>query len=150
MDDVFRGLVVYAAMLVLFRLSGKRTFAEMTPFDFILLLFFSEALQEALVDDDSSMTGAFIVILTLLITNILFSLVKERVPWFERLMEGVPIILIEDGRPHLDRMRRARVDAADILAAARQSQGIDRLDQIQSAVLERSGGISIMPKQAAG
>ncbi len=150
MDEVIRALSVYATMMLIFRLSGKRTFAEMTSFDFVLLLFFSEALQEALVDNDSSMTAAFTVILTLVMVNIALSLLKERSAWLERLVEGVPIILVENGKLLKDRMARARVDEGDILAAARQSQGIEDLDQIKRAVLERSGGISIIPVQAAG
>ncbi len=61
----------------------------------------------------------------------------------------MPLLLVEDGRPLKKRMDKARVDEEDILASARQSQGLERMDQIKYAVLERSGGISIVPKQAA-
>jgi uncharacterized membrane protein YcaP (DUF421 family) len=150
MDDVIRAVVVYALLLLIFRLSGKRSMAETTPFDFVLLLIFSEALQSALVDGDNSLTVAFVVILTLVVLNIGMSLLKQRFPDFERLLEGGPVVIVEDGRLLRERMRRARVDEGDILAAARQSQGIEDLDQIKRAVLERSGGISIIPVQSAG
>ncbi len=148
MDEVIRGVAVYVVMMLIFRFSGKRSLSEITPFDFVLLLVFSEALQSALVDDDSSLTAAVVVILTLVVLNIGMSLFKQVSPRMELLLEGVPIVVVEDGQVMHDRMRRARIDEGDILAAARQTQGIDRMDQIRSAVLERSGGISIMPKQA--
>jgi uncharacterized membrane protein YcaP (DUF421 family) len=150
MDEVFRAIAIYAILMVIFRVAGKRSMAEVTPFDFVLLLIFSEALQSALVDKDSSLTIAMIVIITLVTLNIAMSLVKQRSFYIERLLEGVPIVVVEDGKLLKDRMDRARIDEGDILEAARLSQGIDSLDQIRSAVLERSGGISIMPKQSGG
>jgi uncharacterized membrane protein YcaP (DUF421 family) len=143
MDEVLRAIAIYAILMVIFRVAGKRSMAEVTPFDFVLLLIFSEALQSALVDKDSSLTIAMIVIIAM-------SLVKQRSFYIERLLEGVPIVVVEDGKLLKDRMDRARIDESDILEAARLSQGIDSLDQIRSAVLERSGGISIMPKQSGG
>ena len=148
MDEVLRALAVYAILMVIFRLAGKRSMAEVTPFDFVLLLVFSEALQSALVDEDNSLTVAIVVIVTLLTTNILLSLVKQRSVGIERLLEGVPIVIMDEGKPLKDRMDKARIDEGDILAAARLTQGIDSLDQIRTAVLERNGGISIMPKQS--
>jgi uncharacterized membrane protein YcaP (DUF421 family) len=150
MDEVLRAIAIYAILMVIFRVAGKRSMAEVTPFDFVLLLIFSEALQSALVDKDSSLTIAMIVIITLVTLNIAMSLVKQRSFYIERLLEGVPIVVVEDGKLLKDRMDRARIDEGDILEAARLSQGIDSLDQIRSAVLERSGGISIMPKQSGG
>ena len=150
MHEVIRGVAVYAVLMLIFRLSGKRSMAETTPFDFVLLLIFSEALQSALVDEDDSLTAAFVVILTLVVLNIGMSLLKQRFHRVERILEGGPIIVVDDGRLLRDRMRRARIDEGDILAAARQTQGIEAIDQIKRAVLERSGGISIIPKQATG
>jgi uncharacterized membrane protein YcaP (DUF421 family) len=149
MDEVIRSIGVYAILMLIFRFSGKRSLAETTPFDFVLLLIFSEALQAALVDNDNSVTAALTVVLTLVILNIGMSVLKQRSGRLELLLEGVPIIVVEDGKLLHDRMRRARIDEGDILAAARQNQGIERIDQIKSAVLERSGGISIIPKEAA-
>jgi uncharacterized membrane protein YcaP (DUF421 family) len=147
-DEVLRALAVYAILMVIFRLAGKRSMAEVTPFDFVLLLVFSEALQSALVDEDNSLTVAIVVIVTLLTTNILLSLVKQRSTGIERLLEGVPIVIMDEGKLLKERMDKARIDEGDILAAARLTQGIDSLDQIRTAVLERNGGISVMPKQS--
>ena len=148
MDSVMRAVAVYVFLLVLFRVAGKRSLAEITSFDFVLLLVFSEAIQQALIDDDNSLTNGFLVILTLVTMNIGLSLWKLRSPRLDRLLDDVPLIVVEDGRPLKDRMNKARIDETDVLQAARQLQGLERMDQIKYAVLERSGGISIIPKQA--
>ena len=148
MDSIIRGATVYLVLLVLFRLIGKRSLAETGAFDFVLLLIVAEATQQALLDDDNSMTNAFLVILTLLGLNVAFSILKQRWQAFDRLVDDVPLVIVEDGRPLKDRMDKARVDELDILQAARQQEGLERLDQIKYAVLERSGGISVVPKQA--
>ncbi len=147
MDAVLRAAVVYFVLLLLFRLVGKRTLAETGAFDFVLLLIIAEATQQAMIDDDNSMTNAFLVILTLLVLNVGISLVKQRSPLVDRLVDDVPVLVVADGRIIRDRMDKARIDERDVLQAARQSQGVESLDQIKYAVLERSGGISVVPKQ---
>jgi uncharacterized membrane protein YcaP (DUF421 family) len=149
MDSVVRAAAVYLALLLLFRIVGKRTLAETGAFDFVLLLIIAEATQQAMIDDDNSMTNAFLIIVTLLTLNIGFSFLKQRSPLVDRLIDDVPLLIVVDGNPLKDRMDRARVDERDILQAARETQGLARLDQIQYAVLERDGAISVVPKQAA-
>ncbi len=148
MDSILRGAVVYAVLLVLFRIVGKRTLAEITTFDFVLLLIISEATQQAMIDNDNSMTNAFLIITTLLGLDIGLSLLGRRFRIVDRLVDDVPLVLVEDGRVLKDRMTKSRVDETDILQSARQLQGLERMDQIKYAVLERSGGISIIPKEA--
>jgi uncharacterized membrane protein YcaP (DUF421 family) len=147
MDSVIRAAIVYAFLLLVLRLCGKRTLAQVTPFDFVLLLIISEATQQALIDDDNSMMNAAIVITTLVGLNIIMSLLKQRWKFVERLLEDIPMTIVADGKPLEERMNRERVDLDDVLDAARESHGIERLDQIKHAVLERSGQISIIPKQ---
>ena len=149
MDSVVRAAAVYLVLLLLFRIIGKRTLAETGAFDFVLLLIIAEATQQAMIDDDNSMTNAFLIIVTLLALNVGFSLLKQRSPLVDRLVDDVPVLIVVDGNPIKDRMDRARVDERDILQAARESQGLARLDEIQYAVLERNGTISVVPKQAA-
>jgi uncharacterized membrane protein YcaP (DUF421 family) len=74
------------------------------------------------------------------------SLWKERSRWLHKLIEGVPLVLVENGKVLTDRMRQARVDEEDVLQAARERQGLESMDQIKYAVLERTGEISIIPK----
>jgi uncharacterized membrane protein YcaP (DUF421 family) len=133
-------------MLAVVRASGRRTLSEMTSFDFVLLLVISEATQNAMVGNDFSLTNGALVILTLVGLDIALSLAKSRWERLDRWIDGVPTILVEDGRLLTDRMRLARVGADDILEAARVLQGLERVDQIKYAVLERDGGISVIPK----
>ncbi len=146
MGSVLRAAAVYGFLLLLVRISGRRTLASLTSFDFILLLIIGEATQNAMLGDDQSMTNGFLVITTLVVIDIGLSLWKQRSPRLEKWIEGVPTVLVENGRPLKDRMDKARVDASDIMQAARELQGVERMDQIKFAVLERSGIITIIPK----
>lgn len=148
MDSILRAAAVYLVLLVLFRITGKRSLAQTTTFDFVLLLIVAEAIQQALLDNDNSMTNGLLVVATLLVVDIGLSLLKGKVGLLETLIDDVPLGLVEDGKPLRDRMEKARVDEDDVLASARQTQGQERLARITYAVLERSGGISIVPKQA--
>ncbi|CAN5423934.1 MAG: DUF421 domain-containing protein [Pyrinomonadaceae bacterium] len=147
MDAVIRSAAIYLFLLIVFRISGKRSLAQITTFDFVLLLIIGEATQQGLLGQDFSITNAFIVILTLIGIDIGLSLLKQRSQSFEKLLDGVPLIILENGQPLKDRMNKARVDEGDILEAARELQGLERLEQIKYAVLERDGRISIVPKQ---
>jgi uncharacterized membrane protein YcaP (DUF421 family) len=147
MDSMLRGVILYFILLVILRVSGRRTLGQMTTFDFVLLLIIAETTQQALLGEDFSLTNAGLLIVTLMVIDIGLSLLRERWPRLNRIIEGLPLILVEDGRPIKERVDRSRVDEEDILAAARESQGIERMDQIKYAVLERNGGISIIPKQ---
>lgn len=149
MDSVIRAVLVYGVLLVLLRLSGKRTLSDVTVFDFVLLLIISEATQPALLADDFSLVNGFIVIITLVLIDILLSYLKQRFRGFEKWAEGVPVIILKDGRVLRERMAKLHLDEDDILAAARRLRGLDSLDQIAFAVLEKSGGITIVPKENA-
>lgn len=145
MDTIIRAAFVYFLLLLLFRLSGKRTLAQITTFDLVLTLIISEAIQQAMVDTDHSLTNAFLLVVTLVGLNVLLSVAKQRFPRLERLIEGVPTVILEKGRLHHDRMQKERVDDADILEAARELQGIARLEQIRYAVVEKDGRITVVP-----
>jgi uncharacterized membrane protein YcaP (DUF421 family) len=112
----------------------------------VLLLIVAEATQQRLIGDDFSITKAMLLILTLVGIDIGFSLLKDRSRLFHKMIEGVPLVVVEDGRMLDDRMRWARIDAEDVLQAARERQGLERMEQIKYAVLERTGEISIIPK----
>lgn len=150
MSSVSRAVVVYIFLLVLFRLAGKRSLSQVTTFDLVLTLIISEAIQQALIFNDNSITNAFLLVLTLVGMDILLSLVKQRSARINRLLEGAPVVIMEEGRLHQDRMRQERVDVGDILHAAREREGLASLDQIAYAVVERSGGITVVPKESHG
>ncbi|MGR6034270.1 MAG: DUF421 domain-containing protein [Candidatus Nitrosoglobus sp.] len=147
MDAVLRALFMYFFLLIIFRISGNRSMMEITTFDFMLLLIISEATQQALLGNDFSVTNALLVIMTLVGLDISLSLLKQFAPRLDRLLEGLPVVLVENGKPLKERMDKARVDEEDILTAARELQGLEHMEQIKYAVLERSGGITIVPKQ---
>lgn len=147
MDPVIRAAAVYLFLLLVFRAFGKRSLAQITTFDFVLLLIVAETTQQALLADDFSITNAFILIGSLFVLDAACDLVRRRSRWFDRVTEGLPLVIVEDGRMLTDRLRKSRIDEAEILAAARESQGLERLDQIKYAVLEKNGAISIIPKE---
>jgi uncharacterized membrane protein YcaP (DUF421 family) len=147
MDAVLRTVAIYAFLLVILRLSGRRTLAQMTTFDLVVLLIISEATQQALLGDDFSVTNALVVIVTLLVVDIGLSLVKQHVPSSAKLIDGLPMVVVENGALLEERMRRARIDEGDILESARETQGLESIDQIKFAVIEITGSITIIPKQ---
>jgi uncharacterized membrane protein YcaP (DUF421 family) len=137
--------MVYLFLLILFRIAGRRTLGNITNFDFVLLLIISEATQNAMIGNDYSVTNGFLVILTLVGLDILFSFMKQRFPTMERYVNGLPLVLVDQGRPQKELMNRARVDEQDILASAREKHGLERMEQIKYAILETNGMISIIP-----
>jgi len=147
MESVIRGIVVYAFLLVIFRVAGNRTLAQTTSFDFVLLLIISETTQQAMVDTDHSITNAFLLIITLVGVSIFMSVLKIRFPRLEKWIDGLPVIVLEHGKLMHDRMKKIRIDEADILSSARMYHGLERLDQIKYAIVEHSGEITIVPKE---
>jgi uncharacterized membrane protein YcaP (DUF421 family) len=146
MELVVRALAIYVLLWAFMRFGGKRSFAEMTTFDFLLLLILAEATQQALVGEDYSVTAALLVIVTLIGIQIGTSLLKQKFKKVEKVMDDIPIILVENGEPLKERLEKERIDEDDIMTAARHQAGLQRMDQIKFAVLERSGGVSIIPK----
>lgn len=147
MDAILRACLVYVFLLILFRIAGRRTLSQMTSFDFVLLLIISEATQNAMIGNDYSLSNGFLVILTLVGIDIGLSLLKQRFPTIERYLDGLPLVLVADGQPIRELLKRARVDEQDILSSAREKHGLERMEQIRYAVLENHGGISIIPKE---
>lgn len=147
MESVVNALCIYLFLLVVLRIGGKRTLGQTTTFDFVLVLIIAETTQQALLGGDFSLTTAMLLIATLVGLDIVLSLLKRKWPKLDRLVEGVPMVIVEHGKPLWDRMHKARVDESDVLSAARELQGLKNLDEIEYAVLERSGTISIVPKR---
>jgi uncharacterized membrane protein YcaP (DUF421 family) len=147
MDTIIRGAIVYIFLLIIFRITGKRTLYEATVFDFVLLLIIAETTQQALLGEDFSVTGGLLLIITLIGMDILMSLLKQKFKPFEKMVDGGPLILLDNGKLLHHRMKKERVDEADILESARELKGLMRLDQIKYAILERDGTITIIPQE---
>ena len=148
MDSIIRAAFMYFFLLVVFRIAGRRTLGEMSTFDFILLLIVSEATQQAMIDSDNSITNSVLIILTLVGLSTLLSLFERRFKGLDKMVNGIPTVIVENGKIIKDRANKARIEEGEILTAARQTQGLERMDQIKYAVLERSGAISIIPMES--
>jgi uncharacterized membrane protein YcaP (DUF421 family) len=147
MESIIRGVVIYLFLWAVFRVSGKRTLAETSPFELVLLLIISEVTNQAMVDSDHSITNAILLIMTLVGMSVLLSVVKHYSPRATRWLEGMPLPLVKDGELLKENMDKSRVDEGEILSAARIEQGIERMADIKDATIENDGKISVVPKR---
>ena len=146
MESVIRGVAIYLVLLVIIRLSGRRTLAQATPFDFVLLLIVAETTQQALLGDDFSITNAIVLIVTLFLMDIGFSYLTRWFPMLAKVVDGRPTFLVHDGSVDEQALRKTRMSTADIMVAARKQHGLETMDQIKHAVLENDSGITIIPQ----
>lgn len=147
MDLVFRALVLFGGVYILLRVVGRRELAQMEPIDFILLIVLGDAIQQGLTQDDYSVTGALIVIFTIAAIQVTLGVLTFRSMKVRYVLEGEPVILVEDGRIIERNMRRARIAEEELAEEARLSQ-LASLRDVAWAVLETSGKISIIPKKS--
>lgn len=147
MDAVIRGLAIYFTLLAIIRLSGRRTLAQMTPFDLVIVLVISETTQQAMLGDDFSITNAVLLILTLFTTDIALSYVKRWSPKTGHIIDGVPTVLVTNGVYDERALRGCRLDKEDVMEAARVQEGIESVRDVKFAILEVSGAISIVPNK---
>jgi uncharacterized membrane protein YcaP (DUF421 family) len=148
MDIVLRGIVVFVFLFVLVRVMGRRELSSLEPFDLILLIILGDAVQQGLTQDDYSLTGAMLAVGTIAILQIATSWLNFRVPRLRPILDGEPIVIIQDGKPIERNLRRERLTSDDLAEAARR-QGIAKLDDVAWAVMETSGTISFIKKSDA-
>jgi uncharacterized membrane protein YcaP (DUF421 family) len=146
MDIALRGIVVFVFLFTLTRVIGRRELSSIEPFDLILLIILGDTVQQGLTQDDYSITGAVIAVGTIAGLQVLTSYVSFRVPWARKVLEGEPIVIVQDGKPIENTLHRERMTIEEVAEEARQQQ-IDSLEKVQWAVLETSGQISFIPKQ---
>jgi uncharacterized membrane protein YcaP (DUF421 family) len=144
---ILRTFVVYLVVVLGLRFFGKRELGQMTPFDLVLVLTLSNSVQNAMTGPDTSLTGGLVSAATLLFTNWAINQAGRRVPKVRELLVGSPALLIHDGKMIPNHMVREGIDADELLQAARE-HGINSLDEVQEAVLEVDGTISIIPSSA--
>lgn len=149
MDSVIRGAAIYFVLLIIIRLSGRRTMEQATPFDFVLLLIVAETTQQALLGDDFSITNAVVLIITLFLIDIGLSYLTRRLPWMGKVVDGRPTFLIFDGTVDERALRKTRMSREDIMVAARKQQGLERLAQVKHAILETDSGITVISRENA-
>ena len=143
MDIVLRAIVVFAFLLVLTRVIGRRELSSLQPFDLILLIILGDAVQQGLTQDDYSLTGSLLAVGTIAVLQVFVSWISYRFPRTRPIIEGVPIVVIQDGEPIEDNLKRERLDIDEIAEAARE-QGIAHLADVKWAVLETTGKISFI------
>lgn len=143
LEKVIRPLLVYAAMLLLIRLFGKRELAQLNPLDLIVLLTISNTVQNAIIGNDNSVLGGLIGATTLMAANYTVVRFLYRHERFDRLVEGDATVLVEHGHVLKDRLDAELITMAELEAAAHR-QGFESLDMVERAVLETGGGLTFI------
>jgi uncharacterized membrane protein YcaP (DUF421 family) len=143
MDIALRAVVLYLFIVGVLRVSGRRELSSLAPTDVVLLIVLGDAIQQGLVQDDYSVTGAMIAISSIMLLQVAISYLAFRWRRFANVVEGDPIVVLQDGRLIERNLRRERLTAADVAEEAR-GQGIGSLSEVRWAVLEPSGSISFI------
>jgi uncharacterized membrane protein YcaP (DUF421 family) len=145
MDIVIRAAVAFLIILLLTRIVGRRELNTLEPFDLILLVTIGDLVQQGVTQNDFSVTGLTLAVGTIAVLTVLFSYLPWRFQGLRPVLEGQPVILVEDGNVIEKNLRRHRLTKEELAAEARYQQ-IDSLDKIRWAVLETSGKISFITK----
>jgi uncharacterized membrane protein YcaP (DUF421 family) len=146
MDLVFRAIFLFFFVFLLTRVIGKRELSSLEPFDLILLIVAGDAIQQGLTQDDYSVTGSVIVVGTIALLQVAISFTGYKFRFLRRVLEGEPVVIVQDGQVIERNLRRERLTAEEVASEARQQQ-IASLDDVQWAVLETNGSISFIPKK---
>lgn len=144
MDIVLRAVVVFFVLLVVTRAVGRRELNTMEPFDVILLVVIGDLVQQGVTQSDYSMTGAVTIVATLALLTVGMSYLSFRFRRLRPVLEGEPLVLVENGRAIERNLRRERITLEELRAAAREQQ-ILSLDRVRLAILETNGKISFIP-----
>jgi uncharacterized membrane protein YcaP (DUF421 family) len=141
-----RGIVIYSFLLTILRITGKRQVGQLAPFDLILLLVLSNAVQNAMIGDDTSILGGCITAATLIAMNYFVSWATFKSKWLASIVEGRPIRLVHDGHVDERNLHRVKLTVHELNAALR-AEGVACIDHVQLAVLENTGRISVICKE---
>lgn len=145
MEIVIRALVVFAFLWVVTRSVGRSTLGELSTFELLLYVTMGDLVQQAVTQQDYSVTAAFLAVGTFAVLTLSLSWVQWRFPRTRDVITGRPVLIVADGDPDEAAMRRQRLSVADLLVAARE-QGIRRTAEIEYAVLEADGRISFFTR----
>jgi uncharacterized membrane protein YcaP (DUF421 family) len=145
MDIVARAILIFAFLYVLMRIIGRRELSTLEPFDLILLVVLGDLVQQGVTQNDFSVTGVGLAIGTIAMLQLGVSYANFRFPRLRPLLDGEPIVVVQDGKPIEKNLRRERVTLEDLAAAARE-QNIAKVDDIEWAVMETSGKITFIKK----
>ena len=143
-EIVLRTAVVYLFLVILLRLTGKREVGQMSILELIVILVISDAVQNSMVGENTSLWGGLVAVVTLFVADKLLKFATRRSKRLEKAVEGEPRLLVRDGRVLPKALREEGVEVDDVRAAAR-GVGVARLEEVRLAVLETDGSISIIP-----
>ncbi len=143
MDIVLRACAAYAFIVLVMRVTGRRELSTMGPTDLVLLIVMGDLVQNGVTQSDMSVTGMTIAITTFALLSVAASYATFKSKRAARILEGTPLIVVQDGKPVAANLRSERMTIDDVMAEARGQQ-IERLDQIKWAVLEANGSISFI------
>jgi uncharacterized membrane protein YcaP (DUF421 family) len=146
---VLRAVVVYVFLLILLRCTGKRQVGQMAPFDLVLLLVLSNAVQNSMNGGDNSITGGMILAVTLVAVNWGVAWLTYRNKRLEALIEGRPVILIHNGHVDARALNEVKMTRHELEAALR-AQGCAGPEEVRFAVLENNGSVSVVPRNHHG
>ena len=144
-EKVLRPILVYLFLIIGFRLAGKRELAQLNPFDLVVLLTISNTVQNAIIGNDDSLIGGLVGAATLLLANALVVRWTFKHPRVERLVEGTPTVLIDQGVVRPQALEKELVTIEELSAAARR-QGLVSLQEADRAVLETGGTLTFVQK----
>jgi uncharacterized membrane protein YcaP (DUF421 family) len=145
MDIVFRAFLMYFFVLLLTRIVGRRELSTLQPFDLVLLVVIGDLVQQGVTQSDYSFTGLMIAVGTIAVLQAAVSWLGFRSKKAGLVLEGEPIVVVQDGKLLEKNIRRERMTPAEVLEAAR-TEGIEKLDDVQWAILETSGALSFVKK----
>jgi uncharacterized membrane protein YcaP (DUF421 family) len=145
MDVVFRAAAAYVFIIFILRVIGRRELSDLGPSDIVLLVVMGDLVQNGVTQADDSVTGMFLAISTFGVLTVGLSYLTFRVRGAKILVEGAPVILLQDGMPIPDSLRKERLTIDDLCEQAR-GQGIEKLDDVKWCVLESSGQLSFVKK----
>ncbi|WP_196358160.1 DUF421 domain-containing protein [Nodosilinea nodulosa] len=141
-EKILRPMVVYGFLLVALRLGGKRELGQLTGFDLVVLLMLSNAVQNAIIGSDNSLTGGLIGAVTLLLTNYLMVRLAYRYPRIEHMVEGRPTLLLLDGQIIPENLAKELISEREFRTVLRR-QGFEDLAEIKAAILETTGSLTV-------
>ena len=148
-EFVLRGVVVYVFLLVFLRLTGKRQTGQYAPFDLVLLLILSNAVQNSMNAGDNSLVGGLVSAATLIGCHVVLAQLTFRYAWMERLIDGSPQVLVQQGQVNTDLMRKELLSTDDLEAALRAS-GCLHLHEVERATIETNGQITVVLRRRGG
>lgn len=143
-EFIARAVIVYVALMLMVRLSGKRTVGQFTPFDLLVVMLLSESVSNSLSGEDNSVVGGLIVAVTLVLLNVIVAVASARSKKIEAVVEGNPILIARDGCIFHDELKRQHVGVGDMDKALREADC--ELDNVKCAFLETDGSISVLKR----